>query len=181
MIATKPDKKTFKCTSCDATHIKWVGKCHFCNSWGSIVEVSVKQKVYQIPKKSKKTKLALEENKGIDTDLQKWFLFQREYELSNGQGICENCGTSVRNFLNSKDEWMWKSCFLHIIPKKTYKSVSTNVNNFVIGCISCHQTYDTSWAKAITMPIFAKAKQKFKLFQHLITESTTHLPKELID
>jgi len=179
MIATK-QKKSFICTSCNQSYPAWRGKC-LCGLWNTIEEVAVVKKAYHIPKISPKRQIEIAESKKKLSDLDIWFNFQKEYELSNGNGKCENCGTSVRNMLNSKDDWMWKSCFGHILPKKTFKSVATNINNFAILCLPCHQNFDSSWMKAMTMPVFKKAKEKFKLFQHLITESTTHLPNELIN
>ena len=180
MIATKPNKKTFTCTHCKTNHIKWGGKCHFCGSWGTIEEVAIAPKVYQIPKQSKKTKDAIQASKGEMSDLDIFFEKVREIELS-GECRCQNCNRSVRNMLNSTEKWIWRTCISHIAEKSKFGSVACEINNYTLSCGDCHSQWGTNWANAVKMPVFKIAKEKFKLFAHKITESTTHLPEELLN
>jgi len=147
-------------------------------------ETAVEPKKYSIPRQSQKTKDAIKANCGEKTGLDKWFDFQIEYELANGQCRCQNCNKPIRHQLLSKDTWVKRGSIAHIIPKRSvggFPSVATHIHNFFIGCLDCHKMYDSSWDAAVKMPVFKIAKEKFKLFRKSITESTTKLPKELTD
>ncbi len=155
MIKSKP-KISYRCTNCNADHVQWYGKCHFCKLWNTICEVT--------PQNTK-------------SDLDIFFEFARTHALDNGLCKCENCGDSVRSQLNSKDTWLWRGAIAHVLPKKTFKSISTHVHNYMILCILCHSQYDSSWLNASKMPCFAIAKKKYQLFKSCITESKTKIEK----
>jgi hypothetical protein len=181
MITAKA-KISYQCSNCKANHAKQVGKCHFCNSWNTVSEITIEKKFKPIAKQSAKTIEANKANKGVETDLDKWFKFQREYELANGRCVCENCGCSVANQLNSKDTWVWRGTIAHVIGKAKFPSVATHIHNYLILCLQCHNAeYDYSWDKAIKSKVFPLAKTKFKLFQSAIKEPLGKLPPELIN
>jgi 5-methylcytosine-specific restriction endonuclease McrA len=158
MVTTKP-KSTFTCSSCKANHVQWMGRCHFCKSWNTITEGVV------APKKKDKS--------GLDI----WYEFQRDYALENTPCKCENCGKPIRSQLLSKDMWIWRGAICHIIPKGKYPSIGTHLHNFFLACLDCHSKFDSSWDKAVTMPVFAIAKTKFKLFKSCITEPISKIEK----
>jgi len=154
MIKSKA-KISYSCSGCGANHVQWHGKCHFCNSWNTISE-SVRD---------------------MKSDLDIFFDFARAHSLENGLCKCENCGTSVRNQLNSKDTWLWRGAIAHVLPKKTFISISNHAHNYMILCLACHGQYDSSWKNASKMPCFAIAKKKYQLFKGCITESKTKIEK----
>lgn len=160
MLQSKKIKSTFVCTSCQANHVQWYGRCSKCNSWNTIEEVA--------PKNTK-------------SDLDIFFEFARQHALDNNLCHCENCGKSIRNQLNSKDMWVWRASIAHCLPKKTFVSISTHVHNYMLLCLACHGQYDSSWHNAMKMPVFKIAKTKFKLFKGSITEPLGKLPEELIN
>lgn len=183
MIATK-QKKSFVCVKCHNSQPKWTGQCQSCKAWNCMEETAAEPKKYSIPRQSQKTKDAIKANCGEKTGLDKWFDFQIEYELANGKCQCENCGKPIRHQLLSKDTWVKRGSIAHIIPKRTvggFPSVSTNINNFFLACLDCHKIYDSSWDKAIQMPVFKIAKAKFNLFRNAIKEPLGKLPIELTD
>lgn len=179
MIQSK-QKKQFVCSSCHATFPRWRGQCT-CGVWNTINEEAVDAKVYRIPKISDKRKAEKSEQKGQKSDLDIFFDFQIEHELKHGICICENCKKDVRYQLKSEQVWIKRGTIAHIVSKKKFVSIAVNLNNFLILCLGCHSEYDSSWAKAIKMPVFRIAKTRFKLFQNLIQESTGKLPKEFFE
>lgn len=180
MIATK-QKKSFICTSCHNSQPKWTGQCQSCKSWNCMEETAIEPKKYSIPKVSEKRKAENELNKNIPSDLDKWFDFQIKYELDNGECKCQNCHCSVRNNLNSKDNWIRRGSIAHVVFKAKWASVATHIHNFMILCLDCHKKYDSSYETAMQMPVFQIAKTKFKLFKSAIKEPLGKLPEELIN
>lgn len=184
MVSTK-QKKSFICTTCHNSQPKWTGQCQSCKSWNCMEETAIEPKKYSIPKVSEKRKAENALNKNIPSDLDKWFDFQIKYELDNGECKCQNCNKPIRHQLLSKDVWVRRGSIAHIIPKRPvggFPSVATHLHNFLILCLSCHSDqYDSSWDKAVKMPVFQIAKTKFKLFKSAIKEPIGKLPKELIN
>jgi len=83
---------------------------------------------------------------------------------------CWNCG-----------EWIspkyYRHASAHIFPKAHFFSVSTNPHNFLVlgaGC-GCHSEFDSSVEKACKMPVWGKAVERFKLFEHEIKERHKYL------
>lgn len=171
----------YKCTQCNNQSKKEHIVCPRCRSVGMYVPCETSKKSYSIPKFSKKKLEEMAVNKDVKSELDIWFDKTRKHELEQGKCLCENCGCSVSNQLNSKDTWVWRGTIAHILPKKKYHSVATNDNNFLILCLQCHAEYDTSWKSMIGLQVLERAKEKLKLFIHLVTESTTKLPKELLN
>lgn len=155
MIKSK-QKIHYRCTNCNADHVQWYGKCHFCKLWNTICEVT--------PQNTK-------------SNLDIFFEFARTHALDNGLCKCENCGKSIRSQLNSKDTWLWRGAICHVIPKSKFGSVATNIHNYLLMDLQCHADYDSSWEKAQKMPVFKIAKTKFKLFKASITEPLTKIEK----
>jgi len=73
--------------------------------------------------------------------------------------------------------WIWRGAICHIIPKGKYPSIGTHLHNFFLACLDYHSKFDSSWDKAVTMPVFAIAKTKFKLFKSCITEPISKIEK----
>lgn len=87
---------------------------------------------------------------------------------------CENeCGTRlIANTLRTA-----KFHICHIVPKKHFESVIVHPSNRWFGCWQCHHDYDSSWTKAVTMPIWPLVAERFTHFMHLIKDSELrHLP-----
>lgn len=165
-------------------HPKQLGLCRGCAKFNTIEETTIAPKVYKIPTQSKKTKDAIQASKGVMTDLDKWFDFQIEYELTNGKCQCQNCNKPIRHQLLSKDTWVRRGSIAHIIPKRPiggFPSVSTHLHNFFLACLDCHKKFDSSWDAAVKMPVFPIAKAKFNLFRNAIKEPLGKLPDELIN
>lgn len=178
MITSAPKKK-YVCTNCGKEYVKWQGQC-VCKKWDSLEEVVPEKKAYFMPRISIKKKLQGLLPTDYKTKLNEWFINQRKVALM-GDMLCENCGCSVANQLNSKDEWVWRGTFAHLIPKSKYRSVSTEPNNRLILCLnSCHGQYDSSWDNARKMPVFGLALARFRTFRDKVKESTTKLPHEFM-
>jgi len=180
MIATK-QKKSFICSKCHNSQPKWTGQCQSCKSWNCMEETAIAPKVYHLPKQSAKTKQAVQDSKGVQTDLDIWFDFQIRHELENGKCLCQNCNAPIRHQLLSKDTWVRRGTIAHVIAKSKFPSVSTHIHNYFIACLQCHTDYDSSFSKAVMMQVFPFAKTKFKLFQSAIKEPLGKLPDELIN
>jgi len=175
------EKKEHEC-SCGKKYPKWQGKCDSCGSWNTLEEKVVPQKMYRLPKVSLKRK---EENKKPDIDkdvLDKWF--NARIAEAKQQPYCENCGASILYQLNSSNVAIRRSVIAHILPKRKvggFPSVATHPSNrwFACGVGSlnlCHDRYDSSWDKAIKMPIWGKVISRFEVFKNEVKESTTKLP-----
>jgi hypothetical protein len=101
-------------------------------------------------------------------ELAGWF----KYHISINRWICENCGISIPHYTDD----ICYSAQAHILPKKTFLSVSSNLDNHMtLGALysacECHGRFDWSWEKAVTMPVWSLAVQRFQLFKHLLTPS----------
>lgn len=104
--------------------------------------------------------------------LNKWFADQ----LLIAPGKCENCGDKI--VIPSGLSKKTKVC--HIVPKKNFDSVKTHPLNRWFGCYQCHQDYDSSWSRAINMPIWPVCVERFRTFMALIKPSEVkHLPAPL--
>lgn len=110
--------------------------------------------------------LALLEEKGIvkNHELELWFYMQ----MQANEKICENCGKSLNHY-NDND---WRGSQHHIVDKSPLNgcpSIATHpLNHLVLGKWCCHSQWHTSFLNASKMPVFAKAQEKFLLFQKFI-------------
>lgn len=161
----------YKCTKCEATRPTLSGKCPCCSEWNCMVEMEIVKKVYKL---NRTKKPSLKENKD---ELENWFDYQRKVGLQ--KPFCEECGRNISYQLNSEDGWIWKSSHAHIFPKKTFKSIMTNIHNHILLCKLCHGQYDSSWLNATKMKIWPTVVSRAKMIINLIKESTTKLPNEL--
>lgn len=80
---------------------------------------------------------------------------------------CENCGKGITSPASTN--------VAHILPKSFFKSVRSNLKNFMYLCGDCHQMYDYSWAKAKTMKVWALACERFEQFKDEIKEKSINL------
>jgi hypothetical protein len=69
------------------------------------------------------------------------------------------------------DAWQQISAQAHILPKEKYHSVKALLENRLHLCPACHTNYDSSWAKAVKMKVFALAMERLKTFLHQVKES----------
>jgi hypothetical protein len=85
---------------------------------------------------------------------------------------CENCGFDLRRKRAGKN-------VAHILPKSIFKSVATEPKNIMYLCSTfdredgktgCHETFDSSWSKAATMPIWDIAKRRVEEFKEQVKE-----------
>lgn len=178
------EKIEYEC-SCGKKYPKWQGKCDACGKWNSLEEKIIPSKIYRLPKVSLKRK---EQNKQPDIEkglLDKWF--DERIAEAKKQPYCENCGASLLYQLNSSNVATRRSVVAHILPKRKvggFPSVATHPLNrwFACGIGSlnlCHSTYDSSWEKAVKMPVWDEVIARFELFKSEVTESTYKIPKEM--
>lgn len=88
---------------------------------------------------------------------------------------CENCGMEISS-PGAKN-------VAHILPKSSFKSVMTEPQNVMYLCSDldrqdgkgCHDRYDTGWETAKTMDIWETAVERFRTFEHLVTERSLAL------
>lgn len=81
---------------------------------------------------------------------------------------CENgCGARLLATTLGKAKFM----IAHIVPKKIFKSVMVHPDNTLFLCWPCHQLYDQSWAKAVKLPVWPLAAQRFEGFMRLIKDT----------
>lgn len=122
------------------------------------------KKVYQL----KRTPLKkVYQPKEVDDELEKFFYDC--YCIIESSPTCAECGEWIpRQF--------YRHAVAHLFPKKIFKSISTHPLNWMkygAGC-SCHEAthrMDT-FSKMRTFPI---AVEKFRQFEHLITEKHSYL------
>lgn len=102
------------------------------------------------------------------SDLEKWFDYVAT--VIRAKPYCQNCGEFI-------PPQYYRHASAHILPKKIFPSISTNPLNFIILAANCgcHQEYDRSVEDAAKMPIFKLAVQRFRQFEHLITEKHKQL------
>jgi len=78
---------------------------------------------------------------------------------------CENCGNQLTGHVSE--------C-AHIVSKSKHPEVATVEDNILFLCglfsdNSCHANFDSSLSKRATLFCFSAAKEKYKLFKHLVT------------
>lgn len=117
------------------------------------------------PKESEATHKA---EKQIKTELDKWFAEIATFIKVDP--FCDNCGEPI-------PEKYYKHASAHILPKSIFISVMTHPLNWLkLGATcGCHHEFDSSVESASKMKIFGKAVERFKTFEHLITEKHKHL------
>jgi len=179
MVNSKKNKIEFFCLSCGVIFPKWRGQCT-CLKWSTIKEREIIPKKYSIPRVSPKRK---EENKQPDIhqeELDKWF--DARIAEAKEHPFCEECGCSVANQLNSKDNWVRRASIAHIFPKRKiggFPSVSCHEFNWVLLCIDHHHSLDSSWDAARKMKVWPMVVDKARLFSDTITEPRGKIPDEL--
>lgn len=109
------------------------------------------------------------------SELDKWFDMVGEVIKKNPH--CWNCGEFI-------PEKYYRHASAHIFAKSIFPSIATHPNNFLIlsaNC-GCHHDFDSSLENAQAMQIWDKAVERFKTFEHLITEKHKYLSsfKELV-
>jgi hypothetical protein len=171
MIASKPNKITFKCTSCGAMFAQWFGNCSKCRSWNTISEITIEKKFKPIAKQSVKTKLAIAESKlnpDNENELkEKWFAEVRKKLV----GICM-CGCGQPS--QKKDDMFFRSSCCHLFPKRIFHSIKYNTDNYIERAFfgGCHsQLDDRSMDKWVGMSDWDMIKQKFITLSKLIPDS----------
>lgn len=102
--------------------------------------------------------------------------FQRHIEIiKNNNLCCEECGCRLKGDISE---------IAHILPKSTFKSISTNDKNVIYLCgmwseKQCHTNYDNfSTEKVRQMKIFPHIVDKFNLLQEDITEKINYKTEE---
>lgn len=164
----------FTCTSCHKDYVSSQGKCHACNSWGTIVE---KYNAPKIPKPIAKVapkKIA----EGVKDESMTAF-FEYHKEFIDVHSTCENCKQHIYWILG---ESYWRSIFAHVLPKKHFKSIALDNDNVLYLCLTCHSQYDSSWLNASKMNIWDKAKGIIKgLLPKIAKTELKHLPNQIQD
>ena len=163
MIKSKP-KKCIVCERDDLPHFSH-GMCIYCAK----KEYSKKKNTQTVKQSATK--------KG-DSGLQPYY----NYHIKQLQKklICENCGQPIKPYL-------LHSNIAHILPKSKYKSVSTNIHNYLYLCsgkddnsIDCHYTFDYRGSEIRkNMEVFELAKQRYNLFKDEVVENG-NLREELL-
>lgn len=87
---------------------------------------------------------------------------------------CENgCGNRLLATTLGKAKFF----ICHIVPKRHFESVMVHPKNRWFGCWQCHQDYDSTWTKAVTMPVWPLVAERFTQFMNLIKDTELkHLP-----
>jgi hypothetical protein len=147
------------------------------------------KKIYFIPKVSAKRQQQIEvEGKIRETtkkmaktvsgtaELNRWFE-ERRAEMT---GFCKHCGGKT-----SKDsEQYYKFCIAHILPKRIFKSVSTNPNNWVELCFfgkSCHTNLDNNMLDIIDLNCFDLVIQRFvAMYPAIDAKERRYIPDVLL-
>jgi hypothetical protein len=138
----------------------------------SYCKYKLEQKVPQVSKIKpikKYTSKNIEKRKEERKDLPSFFSFMAK--ILSQRPICDNCGCKIDHFKFPVNN------IAHILSKRKYKSVMTNPNNILFLCTSkdtdgqnCHERFDSSISIRESMPCFAKAKEKYKLFKDFVVE-----------
>jgi hypothetical protein len=118
-----------------------------------------------IRRKSASKKKALKAEDDTSAKLGEWF----EYWKKMCSPFCENCRASI----NKYDPLEVRAVQAHILPKRArfgFPSVAhVRDNHLTLGVrCGCHDRFDRSWSDAVLMPVWPKALERFKLFEHLI-------------
>ncbi len=102
--------------------------------------------------------------------------FQKHIQnIRNNSLCCEECGSRLRGDVSE---------IAHILPKSTFKSISTNDKNVIYLCgmwseKQCHTNYDNfSLDKVKEMKIFPRVVEIFKELESEITEKITYKIEE---
>ncbi len=102
--------------------------------------------------------------------------FQRHIQNIRDNGLCcEECGVRLKGDVSE---------IAHVLPKSTFKSISTNDKNVLYLCgmwsnSQCHSNYDNyPTAKVKEMKIFPKVVEIFKELEEEITEKVTYKIEE---
>jgi hypothetical protein len=106
--------------------------------------------------------------------LKSWF----DEQIKQCPDKCENCGQKII----IPPDITKRAAIAHVLPKKLFKSVSTNELNRVFLCLICHSNFDSKGNDfAAKMPVAKIAKQRFENFKDLIAEEEKkHIPPYLL-
>lgn len=109
--------------------------------------------------KSEKNSRIAAQNNGLTVD--QWFSEQIAIMPRN----CENCSeTLYRNAI-----WGCRTYIAHIVPKRSFESVTVHPMNRLFLCGDCHTNFDRKGSDYIVgMTCWPVAVQRFNSFKHMI-------------
>lgn len=107
--------------------------------------------------------LKLEDNSGKEL----WDWYERQVRRLKDE--CEECGCKTK--MRKREHW----AVAHIFSKGLFPSIATNDDNWMELCSGCHTKFDDNLEKASKMKVFKTAIERFKKFEHLITENHKYL------
>jgi 5-methylcytosine-specific restriction endonuclease McrA len=73
---------------------------------------------------------------------------------------CQNCQVWIHQLTTTN--------IAHILPKAIFKEVGDNIMNSMYLCNDCHSEFDSSWEKAVKMPVWSRALNRFNKIKHLV-------------
>jgi len=136
------------------------------------------KKIYRIAAKSAK-RIAQEKAQkkiGNHNTLNEWFDVVAKRHLVNGYAVCQECGGLIPG------DYM-RHATAHLLPKKLFKSVSTNDLNYLVLCASngCHdRTHRID--KFVQMKVWPiAAKRITELIPLLPYDEMKYISKQLYD
>lgn len=99
--------------------------------------------------------------------------YEKHVAIIRGEGMkCQECGCKLLGDVSE---------VAHVLPKQSFKSVSTNDDNIIYLCgyrqNNCHGKYDSTWKEAKTMKVWGLAYEQYLKFKRYIKE--THKFKTL--
>ncbi len=108
-------------------------------------------------------------------ELQRWFE-DRHREM---KGSCQHCGGKTEKGRNT-----YKCSIAHILPKKRFKSVATNPNNWIELCFynkSCHTNFDQMTIDITDLNCFDEVITKFvAMYPDIAPEEKRRIPQVLL-
>ena len=147
------------------------------------------KKIYFIPKVSAKRQGQIEVDGKIrettkkmaktvsgTAELNRWFQ-ERRSEMT---GFCKHCGGK-----SSKDsDQYYKFSIAHLLPKRIFKSIATNENNWIELCFwgnSCHTNLDNNTLDIIDLNCFDLVIQRFAaMYSAIDKKERKYIPDVLL-
>lgn len=132
-------------------------------------------KIYKIPKVSAKKQAKLIEEKEGKEELWEWFL-DRRLEMKN---VCQNCGEPT----SKKDDKYFHFCIAHILPKRFFKSLATDPDNWLELCYfnkGCHPSLDNCVIDLTDLSCWNDVVEKFqRMYPRMAKDERKHIPETL--
>ena len=103
-----------------------------------------------------------------------WLTAEKELEL---KPFCQECGATIpKKIIRGSTSGGYRAATAHIFPKSLFPSVAANINNrlFLGATCGCHNK-TVRLDQFVEMKVWPLAVEKFKLFEHLITEKHKYL------